>query len=424
MRIAINGLFLGQQTTGSGQYTAQLLRALQALAPAHDYIIEKPVVFKTTGFLPDAITKTVVPPVPGATRRGFKTMVFSTVFKKPASPDLPASRYPFIRLASVDSHLSKLLFEQFTFPRACRTARVDIAHVPYWASPLFPTVPTVVTVHDLIPLLLPLYRGSLLVRLYTRLVAASARRAACIITDSQASRADIVRHLRVPPERVHVIYLAADDLCRPVTEPAALSAVRARYGLPERYILYLGGFDARKNLRALFAAYARLRDQLGSAAPTLVVAGRLPDVDRPLFPAPERLARELGIRDAVLFTGWIPDEDKAPLYSGALFFAFLSLYEGFGLMPLEAMACGTPVLAARLSSLPEVVGDGGLLVDPSDLDAVVAAMSTLVRDNALRADLRDRALAHSARFTWSQTASQTLSVYEKIHHQATRTPRE
>jgi glycosyltransferase involved in cell wall biosynthesis len=256
------------------------------------------------------------------------------------------------------------------------------------------------------------------VRLYTRLVAAAARRAEYVITDSLASQADIVQHLRVPAERVQVIYLAADATCRPITDEATLAAIRRRYGLPDRYILYLGGFDQRKNLRTLFAAYARLRQALGSAAPALVVAGRLPEVDTPLFPAPQRLAHELGVDESVLFTGWVPAEDKPPLYSGAVFFAFLSLYEGFGLMPLEAMACGTPVVATSTSSRPEIVGDGGLLVAPDDLDAVVAGMTALVRDSALRARLRENALAHASRFTWQRTAEQTLAVYQRVARQA------
>jgi len=144
------------------------------------------------------------------------------------------------------------------------------------------------------------------------------------------------------------------------------------------------------------------------------VAGRLPEVDTALFPAPERLARELGVQDAVRFPGWIAEEDKAALYSGALFFAFLSLYEGFGLMPLEAMACGTPVLASSTTSLPEIVGDGGLLVDPEDLEAVVEGMTALVQDAALRTGLREKALAQASRFSWRRTAEETLAVYEEI----------
>ena len=145
-------------------------------------------------------------------------------------------RTPFFRRFK---NLNKLWFEQIAFPQACLRAALDLAHVPYFASQLCPTVPTVVTVHDLIPLLLPEYRGTVLVRLYMHLVAAAARRARLIITDSLASRKDIIKLLGVPAEQVHVIYLAAHPACLPVTNRKALATVRQRYDLPDRYILYL-----------------------------------------------------------------------------------------------------------------------------------------------------------------------------------------
>lgn len=372
MRVAFNGFFLGQESTGSGQYTRQLLRALAQLDQHNEYLLfqlEKPGFSQKPGLL----------------------------------------RTPFTHRSE---NLDKLWFEQIAFPRACRAASVDLCHVPYFASPLYPTVPTVVTVHDLIPLLLTAYRGSIGVRLYTHLVAAAARRADLIITDSLHSKGDIVQHLRVPPERVHVIYLAADPACRPVLDKEALAAVRRKYGLPDEYILYLGGFDQRKNLHTLFDAYARVSKAMTGEVPPLVVAGRLPAADTPLFPDPKRMARELGVEQSVIFSGWVAEEDKAALYSGALFFAFLSLYEGFGLMPLEAMSCGTPVLAADAASLPEIVGSGGLLVDPADVDEVVEGMLTLLRDTALRERLGRDALVQADRFDWKRTAEQTLRVYD------------
>jgi glycosyltransferase involved in cell wall biosynthesis len=191
-----------------------------------------------------------------------------------------------------------------------------------------------------------------------------------------------------------------------------LAAVRRKYGLPDAYVLYLGGFDQRKNLYTLFQAHARVTRSLGGEAPFLVVAGRLPAVDTPLFPDPKRMARELGVEQHVIFTGWIAEEDKPALYSGAVFFAFLSRYEGFGLMPLEAMSCGTPVLAADAASLPEIVGAGGLLVNPSDLDGIVDGMLLLLRDSGLRQQLRQGALVQAGQFGWQRTAEQTLQVYD------------
>ncbi len=364
MRVGFNAFFLGQEGTGSGQYTRQLLRALMQLDGCNKYLL------------------------------------FG--LQKPGFP----RRHSFWR------NLDKLWFEQVAFPRACHCASVDLAHVPYFASPLFPTVPTVVTVHDLIPLLLPAYRASVLVRLYTCLVAMAARRATLVITDSLASKNDIIKHLHVVPERVHVIYLAADPACHPISNPEALFAVRRKYGLPDTYVLYLGGFDQRKNLRALFKAYKRAIRIVDDGIPPLVVAGRLPAGDTSLFPDPRRMVKELDMEQTVIFSGWIAEEDKPALYSGALFFVFLSLYEGFGLMPLEAMSCGIPVLVARTSSLPEVVGAGGLLVDPTDLDDVVEGMVTLLRDSALRRQLGRVALVQAAKFDWQRTAEQTLQVYE------------
>jgi glycosyltransferase involved in cell wall biosynthesis len=377
MRVAFNASFLGQASTGSGQYTYQLLRALARLNREDEYLSYSPHALSTDD--------SGLPPV-------------------------RALNAPF---AQRSENLAKLWFEQVSFPRACRGAGADLAHVPYWGPPLVPTVPTVVTVHDLIPLLLPAYRGSLSVRLYTILVSVAARRATAIITDSLHSRADIVHHLHVPAERVYAISLAADPGCQPMTDRNALASVRQKYGLPPTYILYLGGFDQRKNVPGLLAAYALVRQELGNQAPPLVVAGRLPSADTPFFPSPQRIAHELGIADRVLLPGWIAEEDKPALYSGAVFFAFLSLYEGFGLMPLEAMACGTPVLASRTSSLPEIVGDGGLLVDPTDTTEVAKAMTLLLRDSVLRQGLSEKALLRAGQFDWTRTAIQTLEVYHR-----------
>ncbi len=188
--------------------------------------------------------------------------------------------------------------------------------------------------------------------------------------------------------------------------------LRRKYALPERYLLYLGGFDQRKNLSALLRAFALLVSKQPQAR--LVIAGRLPGRDSPLFPDPRRLVGELGLEERVIFTGWVAEEDKPALLSGAVAFVFPSLYEGFGLPALEAMACGTPVVASNRSSLPEVVGEGGILVEPTDVEALAEAMETLLVDDVLRAELRPRALAQAARFSWEQTALETLAVYRKV----------
>jgi len=372
VRIGINAFYLGAVTTGSGQYINHLIRQLTRLGGENEYVLINPV------------------PTP---------------------------------FDSISENLAKLWFEQVSFPRTCRRQGVEIAHVPYFASPLFPTTPTVVTVHDLIPMLLPAYRGSILVRLYTRLVAAAARKADIVLTDSQASKQDIVRLLGIPTERVRVIYLAVDDIYQPALDEHRLAGTRRKYGLPESYLLYLGGFDQRKNVPTLLKAFAQLakdsrigewRVESGDSRVSLVVAGRLPEKGSDFFPDPRPIVRELGIGERVIFTGWVPEEDKPALYSGARALVFPSLYEGFGLPPLEALACGTPVIASNRGSLPEIVGEGGLLLEPDDVEGLATAMEKLLNDDTLWGDLQEKGLAHAARFSWEKTARETLAVYQEI----------
>lgn len=360
MQIGINAFFLRHPETGSGQYTCNLLEALAKVDLTNEYLLFSP----------------------GPTPKVF-------------------------RICNLSKNLAKLWFEQVSFPLSCRY--LDLTHVPYFASPLFPTTPTVVTIHDLIPLILPAYRSALFVRAYTHLVAEAAKRAKAVITDSQASKRDILRLLGIPPERVDAVYLAADEKFVPVKDENRLAALCRRYNLPSSYFLYLGGFDQRKNVPTLLRAFALL----GSRKVNLVIAGKLPKRETSLFSDPRRLVCELGLEKEVIFTGWIPEEDKPALYSGALAFVFPSLYEGFGLPVLEAMTCGTPVIASDRTSLPEVVGEGGILVDPEDVEEIAKAMKALLSDNDLRAELEQRALAQAARFSWEKTAQKTLEIYRK-----------
>lgn len=359
MRIAINTWFADQPATGSGQYTMRLLPALRACAPGWE-------------FMP-------VPPSRGALAR------------------------------PLGENLYKVWFEQWEFPRAAQRLRADVAHVPYWGGPMRCAAPVVVTIHDLIPLVLPEYRGDARVRMYMRLVAASARRAAVVLTDSEASRRDILAYLGLHPTCVRTVYLAADEAYRP-QPPDAVDAVRRRLGLPPRYVLYFGGFDVRKNLRAAFAAFARAAARVSDVA--LVVAGRLPQQDTPFTPDPRRLAREAGVSDRTIFANWVDEADKPALYAGADAFLFPSRYEGFGLPPLEAMACGTPVIGSGAASLREIIGDGGLLYDPDDMAGMADGLEFVLTDATAHAALAEKALSQARQFSWARTAQETLRAYE------------
>jgi glycosyltransferase involved in cell wall biosynthesis len=375
-RIAYSGTFWGQEATGSGQYLHHLLAALHDAAPEIDERLVLPRFQSASDMPPEPSALSVATPLDGHSE-----------------------------------NLAKLWFEQCAFPRACRQLNADLAHVPYFAPPLFPGVPTVVTIHDLIPLVLPEYGGSFAVRSYMRLVSAGARRAAMVLTDSQASANDIQRLLHIPAERLRVTYLAADAAYRPVL-PEGREPVLQRLGITGRYLLYLGGFDCRKNVIGLLHAFAACRQALGDVS--LVIGGRLPAADSPFAPDPRPVARALHLGSSVSFAGWVDEQDKPALYSGALALAFPSYYEGFGLPVLEALSCGTPAIIGAGSSLEEVAGPGGLAVKPGDNRALADALTRIVRNETLRLELADRGRRHAAGFSWARTAEQTLAAYRQV----------
>jgi glycosyltransferase involved in cell wall biosynthesis len=208
---------------------------------------------------------------------------------------------------------------------------------------------------------------------------------------------------------VRVIYLGHSPAFRPIADATELARIRARYALPDRFILYLGTIEPRKNLVMLLDAYEMLRTR-DEAAPPLVLAGRPGWRCEPVL----RRGRERGLEGQVRFTDWVADDDLPAIVNAAAAFVYPSLYEGFGLPPLEAMACGTPVLCSNTSSLPEVVGDGGLLLDPHDARAWAAALARVLSDECLRADLRARGLAQARQFSWERTARETLAVYHSL----------
>ncbi len=374
MRVALNGWFLNAPSTGTGQYLRNLIRALAPILSENDAEL------------------TVIAP------------------QSETNLDLPFQ----LTRPRLSGNLGKVEFEHLTFPRVCRRGNFTLAHIPHLGPPLFPSIPTVVTIHDLIPMILPDYRGSRAVRIYTRLAAAGARRAKIIIADSEASRRDILKHLQIPPERVRVVYLAADEKFQPAVDTAERERVRMKYSLPEEFVLYLGGLDVRKNLAVLIQAFAALRLEC-EAGWRLVIAGGLPARSQSaFFPDPRVLAQDARILDAVQLIGHVAEEDKPALYSRARALVYPSLYEGFGLPPLEAMACGTAVICSNSSSLPEVVGDAGILLPPREVKAWTEALRRVMRDEAFCRELRARGLIRAKNFSWERTARETFEVYRQV----------
>ncbi len=382
MQVGINARFLQYPATGSGQHLVHLLEAL---------------VRRQDGDM----TYHLLGPGPRATLcdpSDIPPLVAQYQAQRPRSA--PAER------------LQRLIWEQAGLTRAAREEGVDVLHAPYFSAPIMLPCPTVVTVHDVITLMLPEYREHLMNRLYTALIAHTVRQARLIIAVSECSKRDISQVLGIPPERIRVIGNAIDAEGYPSHDPNALAALRARLHLPDQYLLAGLGFDARKNLLRVIEGYAQLPAATRQAYP-LVIAGRAHLLGHPLYPDPRPAIAALGVRDTVLLVGDVSEDEKPVLYGGATLFIWPSLYEGFGVPVLEAMACGAPVITSNTSSLPEVAGDAGLLIDPTDASAITRAITHLLADTDVRSDLSARGRERARQFSWDHVAEQTVQVYRE-----------
>jgi glycosyltransferase involved in cell wall biosynthesis len=359
MRVAISAYFLNQPHTGSGQYVRQLIEALAAVDPGLELSL-----------LPVGVAAR-----PG--RRG--------------------------------ENAHKLLWEQVGVPVLAARRGADLLHVPYWAPPVVTKVPVVATIHDVIPAILPEYRGSPLVAAYTRLVGLAARRARRLIVDSECSKRDLVRAVGVAPERVDVAPLAADALYRPLDRAAAAGHCRQRWGIELPFLLYVGGNDVRKSVPDLLQAWSLAAPKLPEHA--LVIAGAMRN-EPPFFPDVAGLAARLQLPRLQLL-GSVSDTEKHQLLAACTAFVWPSRYEGFGLPPLEAMQTGAPVISSDSSAMPEVVGDAGLLVPTGDVAALAQAMIEVGNDPQLQARHTSSGVARAAQFTWRRTAELTVASYRK-----------
>jgi glycosyltransferase involved in cell wall biosynthesis len=241
-------------------------------------------------------------------------------------------------------------------------------------------------------------------------VAAAAPRAKIILADSHASKRDILGKLQVPDEQVRVVYLAPAPHYRPAETWQQIVEIKEKYNLPDEFVLYLGGYDVRKNISALLHAYTWVSSTLQDAFP-LVLAGELPKADTPFFPDPLRIARELNLEKYIITPGWIAEEDKPLLYAAAAVFVFPSRYEGFGLPVLEAMACGTPVVTTNAASIPELAGPAAFQLDPADTKHMAAPILRLCTEENSNDEMIERGFDQVEKFSWQQTAAETLQAY-------------
>mgnify|MGYP000869658327 CR=1 FL=1 len=270
-----------------------------------------------------------------------------------------------------------------------------------------PGCPTVLTVHDLIYRLFPQHHKRLNYWYLNAAMPLFVRRAGAIITISEATKRDVIRHYRVPADKIHVIYEAAAPGFAPST-PEAVSRARARYGLPERYLLSVGTIEPRKNLPRVLQALEQVRAR-GVEVGWVIVGSK-----GWLYEGFLAQLEGSPARAAVRLPGYVPDADLPAVYGGAEALVMASVYEGFGLPILEAMACGTPVVSSNASSLPELGGDAARYFDPCRADELAEAIAAVAQDRALRDEMSHRGLAQAARFSWATAAEQTMALYASL----------
>ncbi len=303
----------------------------------------------------------------------------------------------------------RIAWEQLLQPPAAVRERLDILHSLSYVQPLLCPAKSVVTMLDLTFMRMPrsFNRWN---RLYLAAMSTiSARLCHRIVAISESTRQDVIRFLGVPPEKVEVIYCGVDAPFRPIDDQAVLDRFRSERGVPGQFLLYLGTLEPRKNVERLIEAYAKVRltDQIPHK---LVLGGAKGWLYEKIFSR----VQELGLSEEVVFTSYIPYEELPLWYNCADTFIYPSLYEGFGLPPLEAMACGTPVITSSISSLPEVVGNAAVTVDPLDVDALAGAITKVLGEPALREKLKMEGPRRAAHFSWTETAAQTLDCYRRV----------
>lgn len=367
LRVAIDAHMVGEKETGNESYVLNLIRGLAAIDTTTSYLLYSthPETLDQLGPFGSNFATQRIQPAPSALR-------------------IPLG----LPVRTMADHL-------------------DVLHVTYIAPPISP-VPVVASVHDISYVLYPETFSRRDKVILGTLVPLTLKRAAVVLTLSESARRDIVRHYGTPEDKIEIVPPTISSAYRRLADQAGIAPTLARFGIPGRYLLAVGNLQPRKNLPRLIRAFAQLRRD-GAYTGKLVLVGkskwRESDISREV--------RALGLADEIILTGYVEEEDVVTLYNGADAFVYPSIYEGFGMPPLEAMACGCPVVTGNTSSLPEVVGDAGLMVDPTSVEALAAAIARITCDADLRRTLVERGSERLARFPTEAAARTTLDVYRR-----------
>ena len=331
------------------------------------------------------------------------------IFSRPDDCDALASLGPNFRTVP-ETAGNYSIAEQIKIPLAVRRERITLFHAPHYVLPPLVTCPSVVTIHDCIHLMFPQYLPNRRSLAYARTsISLAAKRATRVLTVSESSKRDILRFVDVQPDKIDVIYNSYDERFGIEPKEQDMDRVRERYQLHDQFVLYAGNVKPHKNLERLIEAFHLVRNR-GLDHLKLVLIGD--DISK--YTALRLAVHRHNLHKYVRFLGYLPEETLAVMYRLAGVFVFPSLYEGFGLPPLEAMASGTPVVTSNVSSLPEVAGNAAVLVDPYDVSAIADGIHRVLTDQQLRADLRRLGLARANQFSWESSVRRVREIYGEV----------
>jgi glycosyltransferase involved in cell wall biosynthesis len=371
MKIGIDATALPQEPVGAGVYIINLLRALGDLNTGYELVV----------FLHE-------------NARNYLEMDETTNILQVVLPE----KNPALRL----------VWEQIMLPKLVKRYKIDLLHSLHYTSPFLLACASVVTIHDLTFFLFPELHKLSKRLFFPSVIRASARKADALITVSENTRQDSIRLLHVPEEKIFAVQLGVDEIFHPIKDNGLRRKIYQQYQLPEKFILYVGLVEPRKNLPLLIRSFRTLVEE--GFSHRLVIVGRLGWMYQEVF----KQIETLGLEDRIKFTGYVPRQNLPIVYNLAELFVYPTLYEGFGLPVLEAMACGTPVVTSKISSLPEIVGNAGILVTPGEESALAEAMVTVLSDPKMQENLAEKGIIRSKDFSWKRTAKETLQVYQHV----------
>ncbi len=303
----------------------------------------------------------------------------------------------------------RLKHEHFVIPNLIKRLEIDIYHSPHYTRPLFCPARSVVSFHDMSFFLLPelhLKKKSLF---FKKMIRISSKKSDRIIAVSESTKNDIIRMLKIPDEKIKVIYSGVSENFIPIEKMRAKKFIRSFFNIKNRYILFVGRLEPRKNVPVLIRAYDKVKKNLNFPL-KLVIVGNEGWKFKKIY----ETVRNLNLEKDVIFTGYIKEKYLPYFYSASEMFVYPSLYEGFGHPPLEAMACGCPVISSNVSSIPEIVGDAGILIKPEDEYQIATAILNLFKDKSLKKELSEKAIKRAKKFDWFKTAQETVKVYETL----------